>query len=159
MSELLRGFFQLVVWTFVPAMAAIVLLRVYLISRGEEAKEYRAAARAGFWGGLVLFLIVFIAQVGRFVQNGFPDAPIYQGLNPFLALGAAIAIFALLYGKRVVPVKFVGWLILGVTALSLWAPFHYLFIHTANEYILSLTLGVALGFFAHTAFPPRVAHP
>jgi hypothetical protein len=154
MTDLLRGFFQLIVWTFVPVMATIVLFRAYLLSKGSAAVEYQAPVRAGFWGGFVLFLIIFVAQVGRFVQNGFPDASIYQGFNPFLALGAAVGMFALLYGRRMVPLKLLGWLVLGVTALSLWSLFHYLFIHTANEYILSLTLGTALGVFAHTSFPP-----
>lgn len=153
MSELLRGFFQLVVWTFVPSMAALVLFRMYLISRVTGPEEYQAAERAGFWGGVILFLIIFVAQVGRLVRNGFPDIPIYQGFNPFLALSAAIAMFALLYGKRMVPIKLLGWLILGITAISLWAFFHYLFIHTSNEYILSLALGAALGIFTKTALP------
>lgn len=153
MIELLRGFFQLVIWTFVPAMSSLVLARMYLIARAPAPQEYQTSARAGFWGGAILFLIVFVAQVGRFVQNGFPAVSIYQGFNPFFAFATALSVFGLLYGKRVIPAKIVGWLVLGVTGLSLWAPFHYLFIHTANEYILSLALGVALGVFAHAAIP------
>jgi len=124
-----------------------------MLSQTAETKEYRFSARAGFWGGIILFLIVFVAQVGRFVLTKFPQEPIYRGFNPFLTLGAAAAMFVLLYGKRVVRARILGWLVLGITGLSLWSLFHYLFIHTANEYILSLALGVALGIFAHAAIP------
>lgn len=156
MIEILRGFFQLVIWAFVPAMASIVLSKMYMFSQIAETKEYRAAARAGFWGGLILFLIVFVAQVGRYVQTSFPQEPIYQGFNPFLTLGAAAVMFGALYGRRAVRAKLLGWLVLAITALSLWSLFHYLFIHTANESILSLALGIALGLFGHTALPLRV---
>ena len=155
MIALIRAFFTLVVWTFVPTMASIVLFKMYTFPKVTENKEYQAAAKSGFWGGFTLFLIIFVAQVGRYVQSGFPQEPIYQGLNPFLTLGAATAMFGMLYGRRAIRAKMVGWLILGITALSFWSLFHYLFIHTANEYILSLALGVALGLFGHTAFPHR----
>ena len=154
MTEILKAFFQLIIWSFVPAMSSIVLLKLYTVSQGTAAKEYQPSVRAGFWGGLILFLIIFVAQVGRFVQTSFPHEPIYQGFNPFLALGAAIAMFVILYGKQTVRASRIGWLVLGITTLALWALFHYLFIHTANEYILSLALGTALGIFMHTAFLP-----
>lgn len=154
MAEILKAFFQLIIWTFVPAMSAVVLLKLYTLSQGNAAKEYQSSMRAGFWGGLVLFLIIFVAQVGRFVQTSFPHEPIYQGFNPFLAIGTAVAMLLILYGKQTVRAHLIGWLVLGITTVALWALFHYLFIHTANEYILSLYFGTALGIFAHTALLP-----
>ena len=142
------------IWTFVPAEACITLYRMYGLSDEKEKSERSLSMRAGFWGGIILFLIVFVAQVGRFVSNGFPDAGIYQGFNPFLALVGAIAVFSLLSGRREMPARYRGWLVLGLVALSLWMFFHYLFIHTANEYLLSLGLGVALGLFAHRMINP-----
>lgn len=154
MTEILKAFFQLVIWAFVPAMSAVTLLKLYRVSQATAAKEYQSPLRAGFWGGVILFLIVFVAQVGRFVQTSFPHEPIYQGFNPFLAAGASIGMFVILSGKRTIRADRLGWLVLGITAAALWALFHYLFIHAANAYILSLALGTALGIFGHAAFPP-----
>ncbi len=158
MIETIKAFFEIVIWTFVPAMASIILHRLYTLPRDTKTAagehEYQLSIRAGFWGGMILFLIIFVAQVGRFVTTSFPNVGIYQGFNPSLALVAAIALFSLLSGKHEVPAKYRGWIVLGLAALSLWTFFHYLFIHTANEYILSLALGVALALFAH-----RMLHP
>ena len=154
MSDILRAIFNLVIWTFVPAVLLVALVKSYGLANKIENKTYKNAARSGFTGGMVLFFITLIWQLGQFVKNGFPDAPIYQGFSVLLALACAIATFALFYGGRVVPVKLVGWIVLLITFSSFWFLFHYLFVHTANEYILSSVLGVAFGIFSHTAFSP-----
>lgn len=154
MQEIITAFFEIVVWGFVPAMASIILREMHHLSQLQQKDETQLSMRAGFWGGLVLFLIIFVAQIGHLVQSGFPDAAIYQGFNPFLALGAAIAVFALFYGRYKIPPWLRGWLVLGITALALWTFMHYLFIHTANIYILSLALGTALGLFTHKMLFP-----
>ena len=154
MTEIITAFFEIVIWTFVPAEACLALYRMYALSDEGEKNEHSLSIRAGFWGGIILFLIVFVAQVGRFVSIGFPDAGVYQGFNTSLALVGAIVVFSLMSNKRDMPVKYRGWMVLCLTALALWTFFHYLFIHTANEYILSLALGIALGLFAHRMLNP-----
>ena len=102
----------------------------------------------------MLFLAVFIAQIGVFVQTAFPQLPIYQGVNLRLAAGAAIAVAPVFYGDYEIPQRVRGWLVLLITAISLWTFVHYLFIHTANRYILSVALGIALGIFAERMLFP-----
>ena len=154
MTHILRAIFNLVIWTFVPAVFLVAIVKSHGLADKIGNKTYKNAARSGFTGGMVLFFITLIWQLGQFVKNGFPDAGIYQGFNLFLALACAIATFALFYGGRAVPVKLVGWIVLLISFGSFWCLFHYLFIHTANEYILSLVLGIAFGIFSHTAFSP-----
>lgn len=154
MTEIIIAFFEIVIWMFVPGMACVILYRLYTLAHVKEKNEHHLSLRAGFWGGVMLFFIIFVAQVGMLVQTGFPDVPIYQGFNAFLALGAAIAVFTLFYGKYKVPAWLQGWLVLLVAALALWTFVHYLFIHTANINILSLALGTALGIFAHRMLFP-----
>ena len=154
MPYILRAVFAIVIWTFVPAILIVAIVKTYGIGDKIEHKVYKSAARSGFSGGFVLFLIFLIHQLGLFVQNGFPDAAIYQGFNVWLAVFSMLATYAVFYGGRVLPARLVGWVVLLITFASCWALFHYLFIHTANEYILSVVLGIAFGVFSQTAFSP-----
>lgn len=152
MNAIITACFEIVIWGFVPAMSCVTVVKLY--SLPKEKSEHHLSIRAGFWGGVILFLISFVTQVGGYVTSGFPDVGIYQGFNPFLALAAAVALLAFINGPSDFPSKYRGWLVLGLVALALWTFFHYLFIHTLNKYILSLALGVALGLFTH-----RLRHP
>ena len=154
MQDILRAIFTIVIWTFVPAILIVSITKSYGIGNKIEKKTYKSAARSGFVGGFVLFLIFLIHQLGLFVQNGFPDAAIYQGFNIWLAISAMLATYGIFYGGRALPVRMVGWVVLLISFASFWTLFHYLFIHTANEYILSVVLGIAFGVFSQTAFSP-----
>lgn len=154
MEGVLRAIFDIVIWTIVPVILITTVVKSWGVAKHIEQREYKVAARSGFVGGVVLFLIFVIYQLGQFVTYGFPDKAIYQGFHPYLAIAFMLGTFALFYGKRALPAKFVGWTVLCVTFAALWTLFHYLFIHTANEYILSVVLGIAFGIFSHTAFSP-----
>ena len=154
MQDILRAIFSIVIWTFVPAILIVAIAKSYGIGNKIEHKTYKSAARSGFVGGFVLFLIFLIHQLGLFVQNGFPDAAIYQGFNIWLAVFAMLATYGIFYGGRALPARMVGWVVLLISFASCWTLFHYLFIHTANEYILSVVLGIAFGVFSQTAFSP-----
>ena len=137
MTDVLKAIFNLVIWTFVPVMLSIALLKAYGLPQRIEHARYKGAAQSGFIGGFILFVIILIYQVGQFIKNGFPEQPIYQGLNIALVLGAAAVTFGIFYGGRVMPPKLIGWIVLAFTFSSFWALWHYLFVHTANEYIYS----------------------
>jgi|GEM_PF-906536 hypothetical protein len=154
MQDILRAIFSIVIWTFVPTILIVAIVKAYRIGDKIDNKLYKSAARSGFLGGFVLFLIFLIHQLGLFVQNGFPDAAIYQGFNVWLAVFAMFATYVIFYSGRVLPARLVGWIVLIISFASWWTLFHYLFIHTANEYILSTVLGIAFGIFSHTAFSP-----
>lgn len=154
MSEVIKGIFDVVIWTYVPIIMGMVIFYAYMIADKIEHTHYKKTARSGFWAGFILFLIVLIYQVGVFLTNGFPDDPIYKGFNLLLAIGAALITYPIFYsGKKTSP-KLAGWIVLALTTISFWTLFHYLFVHTYNEYILSMALGVSFGVFAHTAFTP-----
>lgn len=155
MQGIIKGIFDVIIWAFVPAAMAMVIFRCHGIAKKIEHKHYKNTAHSGFWAGFVLFVIVVVYQVGLFLKTGFPDLPIYHGFNLFWASVAAGAVFSLFYGgRRVISPKLAGWIVLASTFASFWIFFHYLFIHTYNEYILSAVLGAAFGLFAHTAFSP-----
>lgn len=154
MSEVIKGTFDVVIWTYVPAVLCLVIVFAYFISDKIEHIHYKKTARSGFWAGFILFLMVLIYQVSVFLKTGFPDEPIYRGFNLLLAVGAAIMTFPIFQISKKISPKMAGWIVLTLTALSFTMLFHYLFIHTLNEHILSMVLGVSFGVFAHTAFTP-----
>ena len=155
MEEVLKGIFDVIIWTFVPTVMGITLMRSFAIAGKIEQKHYKHVARSGFWAGVILFLFIVVYQIGGFLKAGFPDVPIYQGLSIVLTVVSALATFAAFSGgRRAISPKLAGWIVLVVTSVSSWILFHYLFVHTWNEFILSIVLGVSFGIFGHTAFSP-----
>ena len=82
MAGALQFIFDIIIWIFVPVMLIIGLWTLYSFCKRMEDEKYRASAKAGYLGGFLLFVIAFIFQVGGYVQNGFPQEPIFQGFNP-----------------------------------------------------------------------------
>ncbi|MEK7082382.1 MAG: hypothetical protein AAB915_01760 [Patescibacteria group bacterium] len=154
MSEVIKAIFDVVIWTYVPVVLCTVIVFAYFIADKIESAHYKKTARSGFWAGFMLFVMVLVYQVSIFLKTGFPDAGIYQGFNLFLAVGAALMTFPLFQATKKLSPKAAGWIVLTFVALSFILLFHYLFVHTLNEYILSVVLGVSFGVFAHTAFTP-----
>ena len=155
MVVILKGIFYFVVWVFVPAILVALALVLKLRINKVEEKRHRSAMQAGYWAGIMLFIIILIYQVAIFLQTGFPREEIFQGFNLALVLGSALVVFILfLGGKRIVPVVVSGVLVLIFTFLIFSAFFHYLFVRTNNDVLLSIILGGIFGFFTHFAVSP-----
>jgi len=148
--------FDIILWVAVPAILIIAIVKASHLSRHADDEKRAAAARSGFWGGIVLSLIVLIYQANVFVRTGFPNRDLFQGFDLWLALtGAIVAYLLSLGGKRAVPTKLVGLIVLLLTFLSFYALIHYLLIRTYNDVVLSLVLGATFGILLHyTASPP-----
>ena len=154
MSEIIRGIFDVIIWMYVPVVLGMVIAYAYVIPGKIDNKHYKKTARSGFWAGFILFLMAVIYQVGVFLKTGFPHDPMYRGFSLVLAIGAVLVTYPIFYsGKKTSP-QLAGWIVLVLTSVSFWMLFHYLFVHTYNEFILSFVLGVSFGVFAHTAFTP-----
>lgn len=157
MAGALQFIFDIFIWVFVPVMLVIGLWTLFSFSRKMEDEKYKVSEKAGFFGGFLLFVIVFIYQVGGFVKNGFPQEPIFQGLNPWITLGAAAAAFILSNtGKKIIPREWSGGVVLLSSFACFYALAHYLFIRTWNEFLLSLILGISFGIFGYIASSPAL---
>jgi len=155
MVVLLKGIFYFVVWVFVPAIMVTLAWVLKLRINKVEEKRHRSAMQAGYWAGIMLFIIILIYQVAIFLKTGFPKAETFQGFSLPLALGSALVVFILfLGGKRIVPVVVSGILVLIFNFLIFSALFHYLFIRTNNDVLLSIILGGIFGFLTHFAVAP-----
>jgi len=155
MESVLRPIFDIVIWFFVPAILVIILWYIKSVAKRTDDLRHKHTTRAGFWAGFVLFLIALIDQVGVYITTGFPDRDIYQGFSIPLALtGAAIGFVLFSGGKKVLPAKLAGWIVLVVSFLGFYGLLQYLFVRTWNEALLSLILGVTFGIFSHMAASP-----
>ena len=155
MTNVLRVIFDAAIWVFVPLILVLIIRYANSVSKKADEEKHRSAARAGFWAGFILFVMVLIYQVGIFVQSGFPDNELYQGFNIPVAIAAGIIGFVVVTGgKKVLPAQLSGWIVLIITFASFYALLHYLFIRTYNEMLLSLILGLTFGALAHAAASP-----
>jgi len=155
MEDFLRFVFSLVIWTFVPAILVFAFLFSARLHKRVDDKKYKAAMRSGFWAGVMLFLIGVIYQISQFIQIGFPIYNIFQGFNVSVTLGSAAVAFVITSGgKKFLPLKASGFIVLILTFASSYGLFEYFFVRSHNEYLLSAILGISLGIFAHFAASP-----
>ncbi|MBI4085552.1 MAG: hypothetical protein HY432_03575 [Candidatus Liptonbacteria bacterium] len=146
MEAILKFFFYLVVWFFVPIVLLLIIRFLATVHTRTNTKSQKHAAHAGFWAGFVLFIIVMIYQINIFLQIGFPNNYMYNGFNLWLCLIAALIIFVV-----ATPTVMSNWTVLILTFLSFFALFHYLFVRTYNDIILSIVMGMVFGFLTHIA--------
>lgn len=155
MNSILRGIFDFIIWIFVPVILLMSIWFLCFLHKKITIKRHKSSARFGFWAGIMLFIIAFIYQISIFLKIGFPQNNIYQGFRISLALASALVAFILfLRGRETISSEFSGWLVIIFTFVSSFALFHYLFVRTYNDILLSVILGAAFGFFAHLAASP-----
>lgn len=155
MANVLEAIFYFVIWFLIPIILLTLIWLIKSMSDKVEEKRHRSAMRAGYWAGIMLFLIMLIYQISIFLKTGFPRNDIYQGFSLGLALSSSLVIFILfLGGKKVTPPVISGLLVLVFTFITYSALIHYLFIRTYNDILLSAILGGIFGFLTHFAASP-----
>lgn len=146
MENTLKLIFYLIIWVFVPAVMIAAIWFLATVHKKNEIKSRRHSARAGFWAGFMLFMIILIYQMSIFFNTGFPHDPLFKGFNLSLSLVAALVVFIV-----AAPAVISSWMILLFTFISFFGLFHYIFIRMYNDIILSIVTGVAFGFLTHLA--------
>jgi len=160
MESALKLIFDIIIWVFVPLILITAIFLISSLSKKMADKKYQASVRAGFWAGFFLFIIIFVYQISIFLKSGFPNQPIFQGFNLWLALAGGATAFGLSLEERhiIISPKWSGWVILILTFTCFYGLFHYLFIRAYNELIISSILGVTFGILTHIASSPSLVH-
>lgn len=154
MESGLKFIFDIILWFFVPISLITAIIYTATIFRRVETDKQKDASKAGFWGGVTLFVAAFVYHVNIFIREGFPNLDIYQGFSLQLAILGAIGGFvAFLGGQRFASSRLSGWVTLALAFLEFYALFGYLFIRLYNEMLLSLMFGIFFGVLVHFAFP------
>jgi hypothetical protein len=142
-------------WVIVPLIMLTLLVFSQRISRGVGLDpDRRISARAGFWMGLLLTLIFVIAMLGNISGPSIrlEDMPQFSILPLLMGTFAG---FAMLFGIFLtLPTRFLGVIIIAMSALSSSALFSYFFIPFLHGWVLYWTLGAALGCLIFIVFFP-----
>ena len=147
-------FFILIPWLIVPTiLLALFLFSVNILTKIKEP-EHKVSANAGFWAGLILFVIYIVSQFQnvkkpRFEFSSFPGLDFIP-----LFLGFLVGFFFLSLVRFLLPTRFVGVTTLLLSAASLIALFNFIFIESLRSTTLYTALGVALGIQIHLVLFP-----
>ncbi len=156
MPKTLEFLFNVIIWIIVPVILFFILLMTKKTAKDPDFAKEVKSINAGFWGGVALVAIIVIYKVGGYLANGFPNNPIFQGINLFWTFGASLVTLLLFTSKGTVAGnKTIGLVVLTLTTTSLYALVHYFLIREYNELLLSLTLGAAFGAMLHFASSPK----
>lgn len=141
-------------WVVVPGiLVAVFLFSITVVGRTKKGSA-KTSASAGFWAGLIIFVIYVASQLGRITEPSFnfTDLPSLE-VAP-MGIGLVLG-FTFLWGVRYIgPTPMVGLLSLVLSATSLSALYSYVFVESLRSTMLFLTLGAALGALLHVVFFP-----
>ena len=142
-------------WVIVPCIMLALLIYSLSIAGSVKDSELKTSAWAGFWAGLVIFVIYVVSQLNQIREPDF-DFSTLPGLLFFpMALGFAIGFVFLWMVKAMVPIRLVGLITLLLSATSTSALFTYAFINSLRVSILYWALGTALGILLHIVLFPK----
>lgn len=149
----------LLLWLIVPIiLIATVLFSVRIVRRVREP-EAKLSARAGFWAGIILFVIFIVSQLRDVGEPRF-DFSTIPDLDLVPVLGGGVIGFVLLWLLRaLVPTRWVGVVTLLLTAVSAGALYSFIFIDDFRIAVLYASLGGVLGILVHIVlFPSSIGN-
>jgi len=159
MKEVLMGVGDvltfILLWLIIPSiMAGLVLMGRSIVKRAVEG-ENKVTARAGWWAGLVLFVIYFIYKMPSFqVPEIIIDRTLELNLRGVI-LGTLVGFVFLWILKICISTRVVGFIILFLVFSGTSFLYSYFFIRTFNDFLLSSTLGIAFGVLLHIIVMPK----
>jgi len=145
----------IVLWLIVPSiMVGLIVMGRSIVKRAVEG-ENKVTARAGWWAGLVLFVIYFIYKLPSFqIPEIIIDRTLELNLRGVI-LGTLVGFFLLLILKICISSRVVGFIILLLVSSGTSLLYSYFFIRTFNDILLSSTLGIAFGVLLHIIVMPK----
>jgi hypothetical protein len=155
-ADLVRLVYVVVLWVIVPAIMLIMLtLPLRIIGHAED--DAKASARAGFWAGLLLFVLYVVSQLPtlRVPSLAVESLPRFDLIST--AIGATIGFVFLLVMRYVAPTPFVGLLTLALAAASSIALFSYVFVEGFRATVMYFALGAIFGALFFVVLFPSMA--
>lgn len=135
-------------WTIIWIVIPIILLGLFAfgisLERSRKKPQARRSARAGYWAGMLLF-VMFVIYEGRDFHS-YPRTSLGAYLNLWAVLVSAASGFALLrVAHRYVNHLVISFIIMALISSSLSGLVAYLFMEDFRQWIVSGTLGFSLG--------------
>ncbi len=137
--------YALIIWVIVPiVILAIFALALRIVTTVTDS-DHKTSARAGFWAGLLLFVVYVVSQLSTLGNFNFTwnYVPQFQWV---IGIAGVCAGFVFLAGIRfVIPTRIIGL----VTLLLVWASssalFSYIFIANIRDIVIGFALGTIIG--------------
>jgi hypothetical protein len=131
----------------------------WIIANSARTAELRVSSWAGFWAGLLSFVVYVVSQLNKIHEPRFQyaDLPGMQ-LLPF-GWGLTSGFVFLWFVRHAVPTRLVGLITLMLAGSSTSAVFTYVFIDGTRVPVLYWTLGMALGILLHIVLFPSSIVP
>ena len=144
-------------WVVVPCIMLALLIFAKVIVGSVRDQQIRVSARAGFWGGLIVFVTYVVSQLNAIRTPRFDFFELPGLLIVPIIFGLIVGFLFLWLLRIALPTRLVGFITLLLSATSTSALFSYVFINYLRVIILYWTLGTALGILLHIVlFPTSV---
>lgn len=146
-------------WVILPLIMCAIFTFAWIIASSARTAELRVSSWAGFWAGLLSFVIYVVSQLSHIREPDLHYAAL-PGLQLLpLGWGLTTGFVFLWIVRHAVPTRLVGLITLMLAGSSTSAIFTYIFIDSLRVSVLYWTLGTALGILLHIVlFPASIAH-
>jgi hypothetical protein len=146
-------------WVILPLIMCAIFALAWIIAGSAKSAELKVSSWAGFWAGLLSFVIYVVSQLGEIREPNLQYKPL-PGLQLLpLGWGLTTGFVFLWIVRHAVPTRLVGLITLMLAGSSTSAIFTYIFIDSLRVSVLYWTLGTALGILLHIVlFPASIAH-
>jgi hypothetical protein len=146
-------------WVILPSIMVAIFAFAWVIARTAKYPELTVSAWAGFFAGLITFVIYVVSQLAQINDPDFRVATLPGLLLLPLTSGLTAGFTFLWLIRFALPTRLVGILTLMLSASSSAALFSYLFLSELRVSVLYWTLGSALGILLHVVlFPESLRH-
>jgi hypothetical protein len=146
-------------WVILPFIMFAIFALAWIIASSTKTAELRVSSWAGFWAGMLSFVIYVVSQLTEIREPELRYVPL-PGLQLLpLGWGLTAGLLFLWVVRHAVPTRMVGLITLLLTGTSTSALFTYIFIDNLKVSVLYWTLGTALGILLHIVFfPTSIVH-
>ncbi len=141
-------------WVIIPAVIFSLFVFSFRVTTTITESELKISSRAGFWAGLLLFVIYVIGQLNAIRKPVLEYSPLPGFLWLPMGFGSILGFAILWLIKIVLPTRLVGLITLLLCSVSTSALFTYIFLDSLRVWVLYLTLGTSLGILLHIVFFP-----
>ncbi len=149
----------LVQWVVIPLIMFAIFAFCSIIVATARTPEAKVSSWAGFFAGLLIFVVYVVSQLGQIREPDFRTAALPGMLWYPLCCGLVAGFVFLGFVQAAVPTRLVGLITLTLAASSTSAIFTYTFIDQLRLSVLYWTLGATLGTLLHIVlFPMSVEH-
>ena len=148
----------IVVWILAPFIfGGLYMLSRSIVVRAKKG-EHKLSTRAGYWAGLIAFVIFLISELPSIKYPNFTSVYSINIYFWVLLISSVAGYFFLHFLKLTIPTRIAGFVVLLIVFSSLSALFSYYFIQSINDVCMSLSLRLAFGVFIHIIVVPKMTY-